>query len=182
MYFGGIAAVVPIAGSAAFLNPGPDQQVTGRRANIGHARMKVLPTFAIALLVSGCVGSTRPPPPRTDFGPETLSLINSYRASRGLPRLASHAALKALARQHGRRQAARRDIGHDGYGQRMAQARSAGLSGFCVENVGFGHQNAQQLFSAWTRSSRHSRNLLRPDMRYAGVSVVGGYATFFACR
>lgn len=144
--------------------------------------MKALQQIAIALLVSGCAASARPAPPRVDFGPETLSLINSYRASRGLPALASHAGLKALARQHSQYQAARRNIGHDGYDRRLAQARAAGLSGLCVENVGFNYQNAQQLFSGWRRSARHNRNLLRPDMRYAGVSVVGAYATFFACR
>lgn len=144
--------------------------------------MKVLQTITIALLVSGCAASARPAPPKVDFGPETLSLINSYRASRGLPPLASQAALKALARQHSQYQAARRDLGHQGYDRRLAQAKAAGFSGICVENVGFDHQNAQQLFSGWRGSTRHNRNLLRPDMRYAGVSVIGGYATFFACR
>lgn len=145
-------------------------------------QMKVVHTFAIALLVSGCVSSARPQPPTVDFGPETLSLINSYRASRGLPALASRASLKALARQHSQYQATRGTIGHDGYERRLAQAKAAGFSGICVENVGYDYQSAEQLFSGWRRSARHNRNLLRPDMRYAGVSVVGAYATFFACR
>ncbi|HWK64006.1 MAG TPA: CAP domain-containing protein [Rhizobiaceae bacterium] len=144
--------------------------------------MKTLHAIATALLVSGLVSPARPQPRNVDFGPETLGLINSHRASRGLPPLASRAALMALARQHNQYQAARGAIGHDGYARRLAQAKAAGFSGICVENVGYDYRNAEQLFSGWRRSARHNRNLLRPDLRYAGVSVVGAYATFFACR
>ncbi|UXN67294.1 CAP domain-containing protein (plasmid) [Phyllobacterium sp. A18/5-2] len=117
----------------------------------------------------------------SDFGPQTLTLINSYRVSRGLSPLAPHRTLNALARQHNRYQAVRNTISHDGFRQRSAQARAAGLSGVCTENVGVRYRSAQQLFSGWRNSTGHNTNLLRPNMRYAGVSVVGAYSTFFAC-
>ncbi|PIO45671.1 CAP domain-containing protein [Phyllobacterium zundukense] len=142
--------------------------------------MKILQTIAIAVLVSGAA-TTQPLAATADFGPQTLTLINSYRASRGLSALASHGTLKALARQHNRYQAARNTINHDGFRQRSAQAKAAGLSGICTENVGVRYKNAQHLFSGWRNSAGHNTNLLRPNMRYAGVSVVGAYATFFAC-
>jgi uncharacterized protein YkwD len=142
--------------------------------------MKILQTIAIAVLVSGA-GTTQPLATTVDFGPQTLTLINSYRASRGLSPLASHGTLKALARQHNRYQAARNTISHDGFRQRSAQAKAAGLSGICTENVGVKYKNAQHLFSGWRNSAGHNTNLLRPNMRYAGVSVVGAYSTFFAC-
>ncbi|PWK66953.1 CAP domain-containing protein [Aminobacter sp. AP02] len=139
-------------------------------------------TVAIAILVSGCLGMTQAIATAADFGPETLALINAYRGSRGLAPLTSNRTLQALARQHSRYQAARNRLGHDGFRQRSAQAKAAGLSVVCAENVGYNYQNAQQLFTGWKNSALHRTNLLRPNLRYAGVSVVGPYSTFFACR
>ncbi|WP_315975205.1 CAP domain-containing protein [Phyllobacterium zundukense] len=143
--------------------------------------MKILHAMAVAVLVSGCAGTAQPIAMTGDFGPPTLTLINSYRTSHGLSPLAANGTLKALARQHSREQAARGTIGHDGFRQRSAQAKAAGLSGVCTENVGVRYRSAQALFSGWRSSAGHNTNLLRPNMRYAGVSVVGGYSTFFAC-
>lgn len=143
--------------------------------------MKILRTVAIVALISGCTSAAQLPAPTVDFGPQTLTLINSYRTSRGLSPLAENATLKALALQHSREQAARGTINHDGFRQRSAQAKAAGLSGVCTENVGIRYQNAQHLFSGWRNSYAHNTNLLRPNMRYAGVAVVGNFSTFFAC-
>jgi uncharacterized protein YkwD len=135
---------------------------------------------AFAILVSGCQSAMQPAT-TVDFGPQALTLINSYRTSRGLSPLASNATLTALARQHSQYQAARNAISHDGYRQRSAQAKAAGLSGICAENVGVKYRSAQQLFSGWRSSGAHNTNMLRPNLRHAGISVVGRYATFFAC-
>ena len=144
--------------------------------------MKILKAVAaIAVLVSGCQSATLPGAPTVDFGPQTLTLINSYRTSRGLSPLASDATLKTLARQHSQYQASRKAISHDGYRQRSAQAKAAGLSGICAENSGYNYKNAEHLFAGWRNSGAHNTNLLRPNLRHAGVSVVGAYATFFAC-
>ena len=59
-------------------------------------------TMAVAVLVSGCAGTTQPIAMTGDFGPQTLTLINSYRTSHGLSPLAANGTLKALARQHSR--------------------------------------------------------------------------------
>ncbi len=144
--------------------------------------MEILRAVAIiAVLVSGCQSTTQPAATTVDFGPQTLTLINSYRTSRGLSPLASNATLKTMARQHSQYQASRNAISHDGYRQRSAQAKAAGLSGICAENVGVKYRSAQQLFSGWRNSGAHNTNMLRPNLRYVGVSVVGNYATFFAC-
>ena len=148
----------------------------------GNPTMKTLKTIAIVVLSSACISAAQQPTTIGDFGAQTLTLINSYRTSRGLSPLAANGTLKALARQHSRYQAARRTISHDGFRQRSAQARAAGLSVVCSENVGVGYMTPQQLFSGWRSSPGHNTNLLRPNLRYAGVSVVGGYSTFFACR
>ena len=159
------------------------QQLSTRskRNTGGKPKMKILHIMALAVLVSGCASVTQPVPMTGDYGAQTLTLINSYRTSHGLSPLAANGTLKALARQHSRDQAARGTIGHDGFRQRSAQAKAAGLSGVCTENVGVRYKNAQDLFSGWKNSAGHNTNLLRPNMRYAGVSVVGAYSTFFAC-
>ena len=149
-----------------------------RRSKSG---MKTPKTIAIAVLVSCCAGTTPQVAAAVDFGPQTLTLINSYRVSRGLSPLALHGTLKALARQHSRYQSARHMMSHDGFRQRSAKARATGIRGTCTENVGYNYQNAQHLFSGWRYSASHNVNLLRPNLRYAGASVVGAYATFFAC-
>ncbi|WP_348270860.1 CAP domain-containing protein [Rhizobium sp. Root1220] len=156
------------------------------RGSIGAAArgptMRMLKAVALGLLISGCLGAAKPPAASGDFGHQTLTLINNYRVSRGLTPLKENATLKALARQHSRSQATRRTLGHDGFRQRSAQARAAGLSIVCSENVGVGYRNPQQLFYGWRNSPGHNTNLLRPNLRYAGVSVVGSYSTFFACQ
>jgi hypothetical protein len=116
-----------------------------------------------------------------DFGAETLALINAYRTRKGLAALAPHPTLQALARQHSQYQASRRRLSHDGFRQRSARAAAAGLTRNCAENAGRDYRDARQLFSGWRNSSGHHRILLLPHLRYAGVSVVGRFSTFFAC-
>ena len=144
--------------------------------------MKILKTIAMTVLLSACAASSQPVANTVDFGAETLTLINSYRVSRGLSPLASNRTLEALARQHSQYQSARNTLSHDGFRQRSAKAKAAGLSIVCAENSGRNYKNAQQLFLGWRNSGAHRKNLLRPNLRYAGVSVVGAYATFFACQ
>jgi len=104
-------------------------------------------TIAVALLVSGC-GSTKQAGRATgNFGPETLTLINSYRVSRGLSPLATNGTLQALARQHSQYQSSRNTLSHNGFRERSARAKAAGLSVVCAENAGYNYKNAQQLSS-----------------------------------
>ena len=116
-----------------------------------------------------------------DLGAQALALINAYRTRTGLSPLVPNATLQALARQHSQYQARRGRLSHDGYRQRSASAKAAGLTARCAENAGRNYRTAQQLFAGWRRSSAHNRNLLRPNLKYAGLSIVGDYSTFFAC-
>ena len=144
--------------------------------------MRISKTVAVALVYAGCAGTIDSTAATGNFGPEALNLINSYRVSHGVSPLASNGTLKALARQHSQYQAARNTLSHDGFRQRSSQAKAAGLSVVCAENVGYNYRNARHLLSGWSNSAAHKTNLLRPNLRYAGVFVVGAYATFFACQ
>ena len=144
--------------------------------------MKRSHALALLLLVSGCgAGTTASVGPAGDFGPQTLTMINSYRVSKGLPPLAFDGTLERVARQHSVYQARRNRMTHEGFRDRMEMARGAGLGGRCTENAGVRYRNAQQLFAGWRNSPAHDDNMLRPHLRHAGVSVVGAYSTFFAC-
>jgi uncharacterized protein YkwD len=137
--------------------------------------------FAVVLAVTlGSSGekavaqSTTP----TKFDTQTLTIINNYRAQRGLRKLQMRQNLFLLARQHSRYMAARRQLSHDGFYDRFR------LSGFssCTENVAWNYPTPSALVSAWRKSPGHNAALLRRDLVYAGVSKVGAYATYFACR
>ena len=89
--------------------------------------MRIPKAIAVALLISGFASTTHAAGATGNFGPETLTMINSYRVSHGLSPLATHGTLQALARQHSRYQSARNTLSHDGFRQRSAKAKAAGL-------------------------------------------------------
>jgi hypothetical protein len=67
----------------------------------------------------------------TLFETQTLNLINTYRANRGLRRLSVHEKLYLLSKQHSRHMYTTRRMSHDGFYDRYL------LSGFstCVEDA-----------------------------------------------
>lgn len=166
-----VAALASSPGHAGVLDRGPGQDAGPDRCGADRSLGPQRGCGGYALVAAS-----------GNFGPDTLALINSYRKSRGLAPLAANGTLQALARQHSRYQAARNSLNHDGFRQRSARAKAAGLSIVCAENVGRNYRSPQRLFSGWVNSAAHRRNLLQPGLRYAGISVVGAYATFFACE
>jgi uncharacterized protein YkwD len=113
----------------------------------------------------------------TAFETATLNRINTYRAQRGLRALGVHEKLYLLSKQHSRHMAATHRLSHDGFYNRYL------LSGFgtCVENVAWNYPTPASLFGGWKSSPGHNANLLSSRIRYAGLTRVGAYATFFAC-
>ncbi len=113
----------------------------------------------------------------TPFETATLRLINTYRVQRGLRALDVHAKLYLLSKEHSRHMAATNRLSHDGFSNRYA------LSGFgaCVENVAWNYPTPAYLVGGWKSSPGHNANLLNSRIRYAGMTRVGAYATFFAC-
>jgi uncharacterized protein YkwD len=124
---------------------------------------------------SGSAAATAVAP--TAFETATLKLINTYRTQRGLRALVVHEKLYLLSKQHSRNMAATNRLSHDGFYDRYR------LSGFgsCVENVAWNYPTAALLVGGWKASPGHNANLLNSRIRYAGMTRVGAYATFFAC-
>jgi uncharacterized protein YkwD len=138
-------AVVPVAGCAT-----PQRQSAGRAAV-----------------------ESRRESPRESEESYFLSLINDYRASRGLGALQPSRVLGDASRwmaqdmaQHGRLDHV--DSQGRGPGQRIAEFdydRSAGWG----ENIAAGQEGARQTFDQWRGSPMHDRNMLDPDYRAIGV-------------
>jgi uncharacterized protein YkwD len=113
----------------------------------------------------------------TAFETKALKLINAYRAQRGLRAVAVREKLYLLSKQHSKHMAATRRLSHDGFYDRY---RLSGF-GFCVENVAWNYPTPASLIGGWKSSPGHRDNLLSSQIRYAGMTRVGAYATFFAC-
>lgn len=118
------------------------------------------------------------PLPPADLAAQLLQLVNRQRASQALPAWQPDADLAAIATAHSQRMAARRQIGHDGFDARFAQAGRR----LCVENLAAGFDRAEPLLAAWLASASHRDNLLALRPRLAGLGQVAGYITLMACE
>jgi uncharacterized protein YkwD len=96
-----------------------------------------------------------------------LAAINGLRASKGLPPLATHPELTALARHWAGRMAAAGDISHN---PALASSVSAPWTKL-GENVGVGPDVAS-VFTAFVNSPAHYRNLVDAGYTHVGVGVV----------
>jgi uncharacterized protein YkwD len=108
---------------------------------------------------------------------ELLHRINEYRRANGLNILSFDRVLNRLARNHSRHMNKKNVLCHDNFEDRF---RECGRSA-CVENVGWNSPAADAQLLAWKNSGQHNANLLNRKIRYAGISKVGAYVTFFAC-
>jgi len=111
------------------------------------------------------------------FEKKLFHLINQYRIKKGLNPLSTDEPLQRLAKIHSLDMNRKDSLCHDLFEERF---RKSGRS-HCVENVGWNYPTPQAQFEAWKNSKGHNVNLLSRKIKYAGISEVGSYATFFAC-
>lgn len=115
------------------------------------------------------------------FETQEVNLISQYRQQNGLGALTIDPNFSAIALGHSQDMANRHNMDHNGFDQRFAQAQQYGATR-CVENVAWNYNDPQSLFSAWQNSPEHNANMLDNAIRRAGVAIVNGYSTFFACN
>ena len=113
----------------------------------------------------------------TNFEARVLQEVNQYRAQNGRSALVIDKQASSLAAQHTRKMAAANKLSHDGFSSRRRQ------SGYraCAENVAFGTRTPETVVASWKRSSAHNANLLKRQLKVAGISQQGAFVTFFAC-
>jgi uncharacterized protein YkwD len=148
-------------------------------AMIGKSKYRLVLVCLFAMVFSGAgliYGSGRDGR-LSVFESGLLSQINRYRTSKGLNALSIDKTLQKLAAGHSRYMDEERSLNHDLFGDRF---RKCGRT-HCVENCGWNYATPEDQLKAWKSSSGHNANLINKDIRFAGISKVGAYVTFFAC-
>jgi uncharacterized protein YkwD len=137
--------------------------------------------------VSLCIGAGMPALSASSFGDPAagdaaaeralLRAVNDYRAAQGLRRWQADPGLAAIGRAHSQAMARDDRLSHEGFPARALRTGSTR----CVENLVAGAVTAEQAVALWRHSPAHHQNLLEPAVAWAGVGVVGRYATLLAC-
>lgn len=111
---------------------------------------------------------------------EVLREVNTFRAQNHLPPLGNSIPLQQAAQRHSDNMAANRNISHncaDGttFSQRITQ--SGYLWHSIAENVAAGQASATEVVQAWIHSPGHRANLLKSDIKDAGIGFNNRYWT-----
>ncbi len=110
-----------------------------------------------------------------EYESRLLKIINNYRISESLAPLKFDKSLCALALDHCRYMKKKSKLSHKHFKKRF---KKSGYN-LCVENVGyFSNQTPFSQLQGWKDSEGHNKNLLNPDIRFAGIGKSGGYACF----
>ncbi len=142
--------------------------------------LRVAAIAVLGLLASGCTGvafvspeyAARPVQPLNQQA--ALAEINAYRAANGLPALVLDARLSRAAAAHAQDQARRGRMGHNGSdgSKPMDRAARAGYRPkIASENVAAGYKSFSDVMRGWEGSSGHRENLLRPNVKAAGIAM-----------
>ena len=89
--------------------------------------------------------------------------LNGFRAQHGRAPLSASSRLAAAAYEHAHHLAARKQLDHNGFRQRLGAVAST-----AAENVAFGCETQDCVIRMWAKSGGHRRNMLM-----AGVSSYG---------
>ncbi len=108
---------------------------------------------------------------------ELLHCINQYRASKGLNTLSADKTLQRLAISHSQYMDGENSLNHDYFNDRFEKCGHM----HCVENCGWNYPTPEDQLKAWINSKGHYANLVNKNIKFAGISKVGAYVTFFAC-
>jgi uncharacterized protein YkwD len=102
-----------------------------------------------------------------------LALINNYRASKGLKKLALSRTLGAAAEHHSKDMARYNYFSHTLRGG-LSWASNIANHGYRAsatmgENIAAGNSSADDTFRQWRNSSGHNKNMLNPNFRAIGI-------------
>ena len=106
-----------------------------------------------------------------------LSMLNNYRAARGLPGLALDSRLTAAAQNQANWMAANNkccDHSQAGTSTALARANRFGYSAPLITEIIYLGGTAADAMAWWQTSATHTRELTRPTGGHAGIASVGG--------
>jgi len=110
------------------------------------------------------------------------SLINAYRAEKGLKPLTLNALLTSAAKAHSRDLAKWDRISHfgsDGSNPWDRVKRAGYNARVAAENVGTGQVTFEEVLRGWKESAGHNKNLLLTDADHMGIALVHDPKTEF---
>ncbi len=114
---------------------------------------------------------------RADLASQVVSLINQYRAGKGLSQLAVSSTLTASSAWKSLHMAGYGYFAHDDPAPPVARgayqrAKDCGFTGTTWgENIAWGYTTAQSVVNGWLGSSGHRANIENPNFRTTGVGV-----------
>jgi uncharacterized protein YkwD len=143
--------------------------LSNSKAAMIHRRFRsIVPVAlcALALVVASCSDDDPvSPQPWEHAGIEdrVLTLVNDYRASKGLARLESDDVIRRVARGHSTNMMQGvTPFGHDGFSDRVAEIQKSITTLGAAENVAYnaGYADpAQAAFDGWIASAGHKANI-----------------------
>jgi uncharacterized protein YkwD/chitodextrinase len=114
---------------------------------------------------------------RADLATQVVSLINQYRASKGLSQLTVSSTLTASSTWKSLHMAGYGYFAHDDPAPPVARsaykrATDCGFTGtYWGENIAWGYTTAQSVVNGWLGSSGHKANIENPNFKTTGVGV-----------
>ncbi len=130
-----------------------------------------------AQAVTNCSPSSSWGSNRTDLASQVVSLINQYRAGKGLSQLAISAPLTASSEWKSLHMAGYGYFAHDDPAPPASRsayqrAKDCGYSGSSWgENIAWGYTSAQSVVDGWLGSAGHKANIENPGFSSTGVGV-----------
>lgn len=138
--------------------------------------------FCLLLALLAASGQHPTPVAAQSSAGEVLQLVNSLRASYGLPPFSQSSVLAVAAQSHANWMASTGLYSHTGAGGSSPQSRSAaaGYPGYVAENiVGGTNLTAQQGVTWWINSPIHFNTLISPRYTEVGIGVATGLGQNF---
>ena len=113
-----------------------------------------------------------------------LTLLNDYRAERGISRLTMSETLNRAASWKSQHMASNGYFSHDdiGLGRPFRdRLRDCGYdyNTWMAENIGAGSETAAETFAQWRESAGHNANMLNPDFNAIGIGRAYDDATLY---
>jgi hypothetical protein len=187
-------AVTPPSSLFSSLNPGDNEPARqepapapegAQQAGIGGSIGGLWESVKSGLSF-GSGGSEKASLPASDSGAfdpvAAQTLINSYRAQKGLKPLRLNTQLSDAAMKHSLDLAKSDRISHygsDGSDSWDRVMRTGYHARVTAENVGTGQASISEVFRGWQKSRDHDANLLLPDAEEMGIAMVHNPKTQF---
>lgn len=101
---------------------------------------------------------------------EILSLINNYRADKGLSKINQLNIIKSQTLNHTNYMISKNVVSHDNFYERKNFLTENARAKSVAENVAYGYSTAKTVVNAWLKSDRHKQNI-EGNYNYFEVSV-----------